>query len=530
MGDGEGNTNVEHTAKSEPAEVAVDVESSQTDSDPPAQYLTSLRLHLVTAAITSDIGGQDKVYWIIASYMIGYVGVLVISAKFSDIFGRKSCLLAAVLIFIVFSGACGGSQTIEQLIVFRAFQGVGGAGNYSLCAAVVLELVPPEKYASYTSGMSVVCAISLLLGPIFGGAISESAWRWVFLLNVPPAALAGLVLIFTLPNRFPRHNQPKNATHFSIRQSLTDTFRKVDLLGSCLLLIATVCLVAPLEEANREFAWRSAFTIVMLVISGLAWIIFLLWERRVTQSSGPTEPVFPWRFVQNRVWMGMLLNSICLGGTWFVAIFQLPQRFQFVNGLSPLQAGIRFIPFTVAAPVGSVLAPVVAKIFKIPLVYLVLVASLIQMVAYALLGTLSESVHMAAAQYGYQVLAGFGCGINITLLILMTPFTVEERDKAVAMGAVAQFRVMGGAICLAIVTAASQGYLQSHLSNLLDPQQVHDILNSTDALGEFSAVTQEAIRKTYSGRYNLQMKILIELAGGQVLSTTLMWKKKQLTV
>ncbi|KAK1148133.1 hypothetical protein N8T08_010772 [Aspergillus melleus] len=405
MGNSKDAADAEHETKTEPVEVPVDVESSQTDPDPPGQYLTGLRLHLVTAAlcmclfltnleipivvtsivsITSDIGGQDKVYWIIASYMIGYV----------------------VLIFIVFSGACGGSQNIEQLIVFRAFQGVGGAGNYSLCAAVVLELVPPEKYASYTSGMSVVYAISLLLGPIFGGAISESAWRWVFLLK----------------------------------------------------------------------------------------------------------------------------NSICLGGTWFVAIFQLPQRFQFVNGLSPLQAGIRFIPFTVAAPVGSVLAPVLAKIFKLPLVYLVLVASLIQVVAYALLGTLSESVHMAAAQYGYQVLAGFGCGINITLLILMTPFTVEERDKAVAMGAVAQFRVMGGAICLAIVTAASQGYLQSHLSHLLNSQQVHDILNSTDALSEFSEATQEAIRATYSGSYNLQMKILIAFAGGQVLSTACMWKRNQLTV
>lgn len=112
-----------------------------------------------------------------------------------------------------------------------------------------------------------------------------------------------------------------------------------------------------------------------------------------------------------------------------MAIFQLPQRFQFVNRLSPLQAGIRFIPFTVAAPVGSVLAPVLAMEFKLPLVYFVLVASLIQVVAHALLGTLSESVHIFAAQYGYQVLAGFGCGINITLLTLMAPFTVEGRDK-----------------------------------------------------------------------------------------------------
>lgn len=122
-------------------------------------------------------------------------------------------------------------------------------------------------------------------------------------------------------------------------------------------------------------------------------------------------------------------NSIFLGGTWFVTIFQLPQRFQVVNGLSPLQAGIRFIPFTVAAPVGSALSSAVAKALKIPLVYLVLLASVIQVVGFALLSTLSASLTITAAQYGYQIIAGFGCGINISLLILMTPFTVEERDK-----------------------------------------------------------------------------------------------------
>ena len=125
-------------------------------------------------------------------------------------------------------------------------------------------------------------------------------------------------------------------------------------------------------------------------------------------------------------------NSIFLGGTWFVTIFQLPQRFQVVNGLSPLQAGIRFIPFTVAAPVGSALSSAVGKALKIPLVYLVLLASIIQVVGFALLSTLSASLAISTAQYGYQIIAGFGYGINISLLILMTPFTVEEQDRGVS--------------------------------------------------------------------------------------------------
>lgn len=118
-----------------------------------------------------------------------------------------------------------------------------------------------------------------------------------------------------------------------------------------------------------------------------------------------------------------------LGGTWFVTIFQLPQRYQIVNGLSAFQAGIRFIPFTLATPIGSVFAPAICKVFKIPPVYFVMLASALQIVGYVLLSTLPETPAVAARQYGYQIIAGFGCGINITFGILMTPFLVESRDK-----------------------------------------------------------------------------------------------------
>ncbi|RAK79529.1 MFS general substrate transporter [Aspergillus fijiensis CBS 313.89] len=422
-----------------------------------------------------------------------------ISAKFSDVFGRKSSLLVAIFLFVVFSGACGAAQTMEQLIVFRSFQGIGGASNYSICAAIILDLVPPEKLR-----------LSLLCGPLMGGAISgSSTWRWVFLLNVPPGALAGIGLAIVLPNRFPHHNeQPMAKNAFSLWASLRQTIRKVDMLGSSMLLVATIFLVTALEEANQEFHWSSAFTIALLTISGLMWIAFLLWERRVTLSSECIEPVSPWRFLRNRVWMGMLFT-----------MFQLPQRFQIVNQLTPLQAAVRFIPFTVATPVASV-----------PLIYLVLSASVLQVVSYVLLGIMPESLSIPAAQYGYQILAGFGCGVNLTLLILMTPFIIEKRDSAVAMRAIAQFRVMGGCIGISILTAVANGYLQSHLKHSLDAAQMQSILNSAEVLSALPQAEQSLVRGTFSASYNLQMKTLAGLAGGQALTSLLMLQKNQITV
>lgn len=113
---------------------------------------------------------------------------------------------------------------------------------------------------------------------------------------------------------------------------------------------------------------------------------------------------------------------------WFVTIFILPQRFEIVNQLTPFHAAIRFIPFTVSSPVGSMLAPTIAKAFRIPLMYLLMVGSAIQIVAFALLGTMPNQHAIPARQYGYEFLGGFGCGISSPILTLMTPFATEKRD------------------------------------------------------------------------------------------------------
>ncbi len=112
-----------------------------------------------------------------------------------------------------------------------------------------------------------------------------------------------------------------------------------------------------------------------------------------------------------------------------MAIFQLPQRFQLIHGSSATLAGVQTIPFTFAAPFGSVLASALAKKAKVPVVYLVLLAGVLQTLGFALLATLPSSTHLPARIYGFQFIAGFGCGINIPFLLVLVPFVVEQRDN-----------------------------------------------------------------------------------------------------
>jgi MFS family permease len=181
--------------------------------------LSTLETTIISTAlvtIASDLGNFDISNWVVVSYLVTYtgmamyltcatnltpVGFLIIYSRCSDIFGRKSSFLTALIFFVTFSLACGVARTMKQLyerlptddfytladtsrIVFRAFQGLGGSGIYSMAMAVMAEVTPQDKLGPVTGLMSSIFALSSILGPVLGGAItSNTTWRWVFYLK-----------------------------------------------------------------------------------------------------------------------------------------------------------------------------------------------------------------------------------------------------------------------------------------------------------------------------------------------------------
>ncbi|KAF2821463.1 MFS general substrate transporter [Ophiobolus disseminans] len=525
-------------------------EKASRESTDPARLvsITGVRFHFIIAAIciclfiitieitivntalitiANDLRSFHLSSWVVTAYLLTYVGFLIIISKLSDIVGRKSVLLASVATFTIWAGACGAAQTTEQLIVFRAFKGIGAAGVFSSSMIIIFELITPEKIPKAAAGVSVVFAFALVLGPIFGGAINESSsWRWCFLFNVPVGTVVLLIFTLLLPRNFPyQDSQRPRAT--GVASSIR---ARIDWLGAVLVLGASVLLVVALENAGLRHPWKSALVVAPLTISGVMWVLLLAWEWKVTRDDGTREPVFPWRFIENRVSFGMMLTIFLLGPPSVVAIFSIPQRFQVVNNMSPLAAGVRILPYTAVSPISSMVVTAIAGKFKIPPVYLVIFCSICQTVGFALLATVPITETILISQYGYQALAAFGCGANMTLLTIMTPYMVTKKDAAVAQGSIGQLRYMGAAIGVSIVTCVLNSYVQNHLSSILSPTQVEGLLRSSGMISLLPVELQSPVRLLYAEAYNLQMKVLIGFSAAQVPAALLMWQKNQVVL
>lgn len=345
-----------------------------------------------------------------------------------------------------------------------------------------------------------------------------------------PAGLVTITLLYlSIPTNFPYQGQPFDITP-GFRQKISRaSLARLDLSGAFLLLGATLLLVTVLLEAPNEFSWHSKTAIALFVLSGVLGLLFLVNERMVTGDNWCAEPVFPWRFLFNRAWIGTLTLSLLSGIPYNIIIIDIPQRLQTDNDISPLGAGIRLVPFNFMIALGCILVNIFAMRTRIAPVYLVFAGSVIQLIGLSLFSTLSSSDIMAPAAsviYGWEVLSGFGLGMVWGMLLVIPPHVVEHRDLAISSGALLQFRVFGGALGLALASAVMNSYLTSHLTHSIGAENLSAVLQSTDAIKAFPLDMQRLVLEKFAEGYNLQMKILAGIAGVQVLCVGLLWQGK----
>ncbi|KAF5539480.1 major facilitator superfamily transporter [Fusarium mexicanum] len=488
--------------------------------------LSTLETTIVSTALVSIVDalqGFNMAGWIVTSYLVTYTGFLIIYSKLSDIFGCKLMLLLAITIFTIFSMACGASDSMVPLIVFRAFQGMGGSGIYSLSTIMVPLMVPPEKYATYISIMSSTFILSSVLGPILGGAITDhTTWRWVFYFNGPGGALAAVLLAFSVPFNFPYGESDRFFHSLASKQM----WKRVDFVGMVVSLAASILIIFALEQGGVAYPWGSGAIVSTFVLSGVLWIAFVAWERLLSKKRGVREPMFPWSLVHNRFVMGLLLNGFFTGFPFMAALINIPQRFQTVNMTSAINAGIRTLPLLLLSPLATAVNGILVSKLGVPPLYTLFLGGSLQTIGVGLYSSLKSSTSIASAQYGYEAIMGLGFGFNLSTILMMVPLVVTEKDLAVTMGSVTQIRVLGGTIGLAVCSALLINHIKREAVKFLTAEQVAGILLSSENIGMLSPETQSRTRVLYADAYSEQMRVMLYFSIASILSLVLLVERQ----
>ncbi|KAI0532495.1 major facilitator superfamily domain-containing protein [Xylaria digitata] len=463
-----------------------------------------------TSLVTISIDLRDflNAPWVVLAYLLAYLGLAIGFAKLSDIYGRRDIICAAWVLFAGFSVGCASARTMKQLIICRAFQGMGGSGLYSLAQIVLFEVGPAHRPSLMGAMIGLTLAVSYVLGPVLGGIISLTAtWRWIFWINVP----FGFVLIAGLYLAWP--------VGISCQQRGFGAIRRVDFLGNILIIAACTLLVFALQEAGAySFAWNHPAIVVALVVSVLSFLGFAAWELSLgSRVDTRIEPILPLRLM-GRVYSACVICTFCTGFTYLVILVILPERFQIVNGDNALYSGIHLLPMLGSTALGAFLAGAVSR-RRNNTSWTLLVAHCFQLLGAGLMLMLHNITMEIKAQYGFQVLLGLGIGLSLGAATIMASVQSGQADLAVAQGIVAQARVFGGSIGIAICSIIFNARVAHDLSGMMDPDDLEALHHSPTIAPWLPNDLQRKVKTVYAEAFTDDIKLVMGVAAIGIITS-----------
>ena len=378
-------------------------------------------------AIAGDLNAFGHLSWIVTAYLLTSTAATPIYGKVSDIYGRRALLLPALALFIAASLACGFSQSLSQLIVARAFQGLGGAGLFAMAQAAIADVVAPRERGRYQAYMASMWGLSSIAGPIVGGWVTDHlSWRWIFYANLPFGLLA-----MALCNR----------ALLLIRHQRRPAV--IDWGGAGLLICAVTAWLLLLSWGGTEFPWASA-PILGLGAVGLVLPFVLRWH----ESRAP-DPILPPRLFANSIFLRGVVIAFFTSLGLFGATFLLPLYFQLVLGFDASTSGLLVVPYmgsnVVGALVSGQLARRVGKVKAIVVSGLAMVA-----LAFAALSLLPSGAPLWVV-LPVTFALGVGTGMTMPTVLMQVQNAAERRDVGAATGSLLFLRSMGGAFGSTVV-------------------------------------------------------------------------------
>ena len=390
--------------------------------------LASLDTTIVGTAMPSivgKLGGITLYSWVFSAYLLTSTTTVPIYGKLADLFGRKPVFLFGTALFLTGSIASGASQSMEQLIVFRAIQGLGAGAVLPIVLTIIGDIFALEERARVQGLFSGVWATSSIVGPALGGLIVDHfSWRWVFYINIPFGLLSAFLLII------------------AFKEKIEHKKLSLDYIGTLTLTGGIVALLFALLQGGTSWAWSSLQSIALFALAAAFLVLFFYQERRVQ------EPILPLTLFKNRIIAISSIGGVILGVLMFGITSYAPLFVQGVKGGTATSAGITLGPLLIAWPISSTLSGKVILRFGYRFT--------------AVLGASLATFGMAMVMF-FQMDTGFpfiiaamavlgtGLGFMSTSFILAVQNVVPWNLRGVATASTQFFRTISGTIGVAIM-------------------------------------------------------------------------------
>lgn len=395
--------------------------------------------------IAGDLGGATHLSWVVTGYILASAVATPMWGKLGDLFGHKYTFMTAIVLFLIGSALCGVAQDMTQLVLFRAFQGIGAGGLIVGIMSVVGMLVPPRERGKYIGLMMAVMPVAMIGGPLIGGFITDHvSWRWNFYVNLPLGGLALAVIWSTL--------------HLSVETRKKEKV-VIDWTGAGVLTVWIVSLVLAITWGGSQYPWGSWRIISLFAVAAVFFVVFLLVERTAT------EPIIGLHLFANKNFTLATVMGFVAGFAMFGTITFLPQFQQFVQGKSATNSGLLLMPLMLALMTtslgGGQIISRTGRYKVFPIVGTVLLG-----IGLFLFSTMDVGTTTFRSAL-FMVVMGLGLGCLMQTTNLIAQNSVAMRDLGAGTGTFTFVRTLGGSIGVAILGTIYNHQLHGSIADSL---------------------------------------------------------------
>jgi len=392
--------------------------------------------------VIATLGGIEIYSWAFSGYLLASTVTMPLWGRLADQLGRRGVYLTGLSLFLIGSALSGLSQSMAQLIAFRAIQGLGSGSLITIGMTIIADLYGLERRAKMQGYFSGVWGVASLVGPLIGGFLTDAvSWRAVFYINLPFGFLAMAAIGWGLAGERTR----KRGAAF-------------DYAGTAVFAAAISALLIGLVEAGRGASWWRAEVLALLALSAVLLVVFVMIERRAA------EPVVPLGLFANPMVRAAAATGFLSGMAMFGAITFVPLYLQAVTGSTAMQAGFVLVPFVIGWVACSILGA--RLVLRVGYRSVVVTGMLFLTLAFILLAGWNESLTRGVAMREI-ILAGAGMGLVFVPMLIAVQSAVPQSVLGSATSVTGFFRTIGGAVGVAVMGSVMAQRLHLELSALL---------------------------------------------------------------